>query len=34
MLEPVLQVDALVKHYPVRGGLLGREVGTCRPWTA
>jgi peptide/nickel transport system ATP-binding protein/oligopeptide transport system ATP-binding protein len=27
MPEPVLEVDALVKHYPVRGGLLGREVG-------
>jgi oligopeptide/dipeptide ABC transporter ATP-binding protein len=24
---PVLAVDALVKHFPVRGGLLGREVG-------
>ncbi len=27
---PVLEVDALVKHYPVRGGLLGREVGTVQ----
>ena len=27
MSEPVLRVDALVKHYPVRGGLLGRETG-------
>jgi len=24
---PVLEVDALVKHYPVRGGLLARTVG-------
>jgi peptide/nickel transport system ATP-binding protein/oligopeptide transport system ATP-binding protein len=28
--EPVLQVEALVKHFPVRGGLLGREVGTVQ----
>jgi len=28
--RPVLEVDALVKHYPVRGGLLGREVGTVQ----
>jgi len=27
---PVLEVDALVKHFPVRGGLLGREVGTVQ----
>ena len=27
---PVLAVDALVKHYPVRGGLLAREVGTVQ----
>jgi oligopeptide/dipeptide ABC transporter ATP-binding protein len=27
---PVLEVDALVKHYPVRGGLLGREIGTVQ----
>jgi peptide/nickel transport system ATP-binding protein/oligopeptide transport system ATP-binding protein len=26
----VLAVDALVKHYPVRGGLLAREVGTVQ----
>ena len=26
-MQPVLQVDGLVKHYPVRGGLLSREVG-------
>ena len=25
--QPVLAVDALVKHYPVLGGLLAREVG-------
>ena len=25
--QPVLEVDRLVKHYPVRGGLLSREVG-------
>jgi oligopeptide/dipeptide ABC transporter ATP-binding protein len=30
MSRPVLEVDALVKHYPVRGGLLGREVGTVQ----
>jgi oligopeptide/dipeptide ABC transporter ATP-binding protein len=30
MPGPVLEVDALVKHYPVRGGLLGREVGTVQ----
>ena len=23
---PVLVVDALVKHYPILGGLFGREV--------
>jgi len=28
--RPVLEVEALVKHYPVRGGLLGREVGTVQ----
>jgi peptide/nickel transport system ATP-binding protein/oligopeptide transport system ATP-binding protein len=27
---PVLEVDSLVKHYPVRGGLLGRAVGTVQ----
>ncbi len=26
-MTSVLEVDALVKHYPVHGGLLGREVG-------
>jgi peptide/nickel transport system ATP-binding protein len=26
--ESVLQVDSLVKHFAVRGGLFGREVGT------
>jgi peptide/nickel transport system ATP-binding protein/oligopeptide transport system ATP-binding protein len=26
----VLEVDALVKHYPVLGGLLSREVGTVQ----
>ncbi len=29
-MQPVLEVDALVKHYPVRGGLLAREVGTVQ----
>ena len=24
---PLLKVDNLVKHFPVKGGLLGREVG-------
>ncbi|MBP8295214.1 MAG: dipeptide ABC transporter ATP-binding protein [Burkholderiales bacterium] len=28
--RPVLQVDALVKHFPVRGGLLAREVATVQ----
>ena len=28
--HPVLGVDALVKHYPVRGGLFSREVGTVQ----
>jgi len=28
--RPVLEVDALVKHYPVRGGLLAREVGAVQ----
>ncbi|MDB5317226.1 MAG: peptide transporter ATP-binding protein [Rhodospirillales bacterium] len=27
---PVLQVDGLVKHYPVRGGLFGRAVAHVR----
>jgi peptide/nickel transport system ATP-binding protein/oligopeptide transport system ATP-binding protein len=27
MSRPVLEVEALVKHFPVRGGLLAREVG-------
>ena len=27
---PVLAVDALVKHYPVRGGLFSREIGTVQ----
>ena len=29
-IRPVLEVDALVKHYPVLGGLLAREVGTVQ----
>ena len=29
-MQPVLAVDALVKHYPVLGGLLAREVGTVQ----
>jgi oligopeptide/dipeptide ABC transporter ATP-binding protein len=28
--RPVLEVDALFKHYPLHGGLLGREVGTVQ----
>ncbi len=28
--RPVLEVDALVKHYPVHGGLFAREVGTVQ----
>jgi peptide/nickel transport system ATP-binding protein/oligopeptide transport system ATP-binding protein len=27
---PVLAVDSLVKHYPVRGGLLSRQIGTVQ----
>jgi ABC-type dipeptide/oligopeptide/nickel transport system ATPase subunit len=27
---PVLGVDALVKHFPVRGGMFSREIGTVR----
>ena len=27
---PVLEVDALVKHFPVRGGLFSREIGTVQ----
>jgi oligopeptide transport system ATP-binding protein len=26
MTEPLLKVDRLVKHFPIKGGLLGREV--------
>ncbi len=29
-MQPVLAVDALVKHFPVFGGLLAREVGTVQ----
>ena len=25
--QPLLQVDSLVKHFPIRGGVLAREVG-------
>jgi oligopeptide transport system ATP-binding protein len=27
MTQPLLKVDQLVKHFPIRGGLLGKEVG-------
>jgi ABC-type oligopeptide transport system ATPase subunit len=27
---PLLQVEDLHKHYPVRGGVWGRTVGTVR----
>ena len=30
MSRPILEVGALVKHFPVRGGLLAREVGTVQ----
>ncbi len=30
MTRSILEVDALVKHYPVHGGLLAREVGTVQ----
>jgi oligopeptide/dipeptide ABC transporter ATP-binding protein len=28
--DPVLEIDALVKHFPIRAGLLRREVGSVR----
>ncbi len=30
MATPILEVEGLVKHYPVRGGLFAREVGTVQ----
>ena len=30
MSEPLLEVEKLVKHFPIRGGVLGREVGAVR----
>ncbi len=30
VLEPVLQVDGLVKHFPIHGGLLQRRIGAVR----
>jgi oligopeptide transport system ATP-binding protein len=27
MTQPLLKVDQLVKHFPIKGGLLGKEVG-------
>ena len=30
MSRPILEVEALVKHFPVRGGLFAREVGTVQ----
>jgi oligopeptide/dipeptide ABC transporter ATP-binding protein len=30
MNAPILEVDALVKHYPVHGGLFAREVGAVQ----
>jgi hypothetical protein len=27
---PVLQVEGLVKHFPIHGGLLQRQVGAVR----
>jgi len=29
-VRPILEVTGLVKHYPIRGGLLGRTVGHVR----
>ena len=29
-MRPILEVTGLVKHYPIRGGLLGRTVGHVR----
>ncbi len=34
MTEALLQVAALIKHYPVRAGVLRRRVGTVRRSTA
>ena len=28
--EPLLRVDGLVKHFPVRRGLFGRQTGAVR----
>ena len=30
----ILQVNALKKYFPIKGGLLGRTTGYVRPWTA
>ncbi len=30
MTPPLLEIDAVVKHFPVHGGLLGREVAAVR----
>jgi len=30
MSDPLLQVEGLVKHYPIRGGLLSRQTGAVR----
>jgi peptide/nickel transport system ATP-binding protein len=29
----ILRVDGLVKHFPIRGGLLNRQVGAVQPST-
>ncbi len=34
MSAPLLQVNDLKKHFPVRGGLFGRKAGGSMPWTA
>ena len=34
MNAPLLKVDNLVKHFPIKGGLLGREVDRVHAWTA
>ena len=31
--EVILQAEELVKHYPIKAGVLRRTVGHARPWT-
>ena len=34
MTEPLLRVKNLVKHFPLKGGILGGESSTCTRSTA